>query len=125
MSWLEAKQFFEDAYDSATDAISEGVDVVTDFIDENPKTSIAIGVLAKIATASVAAPAIAASIGATGALGVTAGGAVIASLEGAALSSASLPALGGAFGAGMAGGTCVSSCRGWAACRQHSNNKGS
>lgn len=94
-----------------TDAISDGVDIVTDFIDENPKTSIAIGVLAGIATAGVAAPAIAASIGATGALGATASGTVIAGLEGAALSSASLAALGGgsiaAGGAGMAGGTCV------------------
>jgi hypothetical protein len=111
MSWLDVKWFFEDAYDSVTDAISDGVDVVTDFIDENPKTSIAIGVLAGIATAGVAAPAIAASIGATGALGATASGTVIAGLEGAALSSASLAALGGgsiaAGGAGMAGGTCV------------------
>jgi len=45
MSWLDVKWFFEDAYDSVTDAISDGVDAVTDFIDENPKTSIAIGVL--------------------------------------------------------------------------------
>lgn len=83
MSWLDIKWFLEDAYDSVSDAVSDGIGAVTDFIDENPKTSIAIGVIAGIATAGVAAPAIAATIGATGALGATAGG------------------------TGMAGGTCV------------------
>ena len=111
MSWLDVKYFLEDGYDSVTDTISDGFGAVTDFIDENPKTSIAIGIIAGVATAGVAAPAIAASIGLTGALGTTAGGTVIAGLEGAALSSASLAAIGGGSiavgGTGMAGGTCV------------------
>ncbi len=79
------------------DVAADGVGAVTDFIEENPKTSIAIGTVVGIATAGVAAPAIAASIGATGVLGTTAGGTAISSLSGAALSSASLAALGGGF----------------------------
>ncbi|MBC9377143.1 hypothetical protein [Escherichia coli] len=118
MDWYDIKWFFRDVCDSVSnvagniyDVAADGVGAVTDFIEENPKTSIAIGTVVGIATAGVAAPAIAASIGATGVLGTTAGGTAISSLSGAALSSASLAALGGgsiaAGGAGMAGGTCV------------------
>ncbi|MCW1902136.1 hypothetical protein OGR44_28350, partial [Klebsiella oxytoca] len=116
MDWYDVKWFFGDVCDSVSevagniyDTAADGVAAVTDFIEENPKTSIAIGALVGIATAGIAAPAIAATIGATGALGTTAGGTVIANLSGAALSSSSLAALGGgsiaAGGAGMAGGT--------------------
>lgn len=75
-----------------------------------------IGVIFGIATASVAGPAIAASIGAGGIIGTTAGGTIIARLESAALSSASLADLGGvSVAAGMAGGACVDA--GWCNCR--------
>lgn len=102
MDWYDVKWFFRDVCDSVSnvagniyDVAADGVGAVTDFIEENPKTSIAIGTVVGIATAGVAAPAIAASIGATGVLGTTAGGTAISSLSGAALSSASLAALGG------------------------------
>lgn len=111
MSWNKVKWIIEDVCSSITDTVSGGADAVTDFIKENPKTSIALGTIAGIASAGVAAPAIAATIGATGVLGSTVGGTVIASLEGAALTSASLAAIGGGSiatgGTGMAGGAYV------------------
>ena len=79
MGWINVKWFCEDVCDFVTDTVSDGFDVVTDFINEKPKTSIAIG--------------------------ATASGTAIATLEGAALSSASLAAIGG--GSVAVGGACV------------------
>ena len=86
------------------------IDDVIDSIIENPFKTIAV-VAATIGTGGLAlayAPVIAATIGGAGLLGTTAGGTVIATLEGVALTNASLAVLGGgalaAGGGGMAAG---------------------
>jgi hypothetical protein len=87
---------------------------LVDTVSENPLKSVAVVAVA-VGTGGIAlvyAPAIAATLGGAGLLGTTAtGGTVIATLEGVALSNASLAALGGGAlsvgGAGMAGGTAV------------------
>ncbi|MEY4592920.1 MAG: hypothetical protein RIR18_1815 [Pseudomonadota bacterium] len=93
------------------DGVCGGLDSAIDFVKENPGKSAAI-VAATVATgglASVAAPTIAATIGATGVLGTASTGTVISTLSGAALESASLAALGGgalsASGGGILAGT--------------------
>ena len=96
-------------FDFIGKTISSAIDVVV----ENPfKTIAVVGVT--IGTGGLAlayAPAIAATIGGAGLLGTTAGGTVIAGLEGVALANASLAALGGEAlatgGGGIALGTTV------------------
>ncbi|HDO7516348.1 TPA: hypothetical protein P4F68_004529 [Escherichia coli] len=53
MDWYDVKWFFRDVCDSVSnvagniyDVAADGVGAVTDFIEENPKTSIAIGTTA-------------------------------------------------------------------------------
>jgi hypothetical protein len=84
-----------------------------DFVVENPIKSVAVAV-ATVGTGGlflVAAPAIAGTLGAAGALGAASTTTAISTLSGAALTNASLAALGGGSlatgGLGMVGGTAV------------------
>lgn len=86
-------------------------DSIIDFVANNPLKCF-VAVAATVTTGGicwVGAPAIAATLGATGFLGAASTGTAISTLSGAALTNASLAALGGgalaAGGAGMAGGT--------------------
>ena len=73
-----------------------------DFVKENPvKTAVAVGV-ATGGAGYVAAPAIAASIGAAGALGAASTGTAISTLKGIALTNASLAKIGGSVVGGKA-----------------------
>lgn len=96
----------------ANTAIDKALDAAI-YVEKNPKKCVAVvvGTVATGGVAFVAAPAIAAGIGAVGMLGATASGTAISSLSGVALTNASLAALGGgtiaAGGAGMAGGVTV------------------
>ena len=106
--------------DKLWDALKDGV---IDFVEEHPVISTGVAVAGTAATGGVAAafaPQIAAAAGAAGLLGTTATtGTAIATLHGAALTNASLAALGGGAisvgGAGMAGGTMVVGAAGVAA----------
>lgn len=95
------------------DGVAGGIDSTIDLVKENPGKSAAVAA-ATVATggiAFVAAPTIAASLGAAGVLGVTSTGTAISTLSGAALTNASLAAIGGgavaAGGGGIAAGTAV------------------
>lgn len=93
--------------------VEKKVDGITDFVSENPgKTAAIVAVTAVTGGAAyVAAPMIATTVGATGALGAASTGTAISTLSGAALTNASLAAMGGgavaAGGSGIAGGTAV------------------
>jgi len=106
--------------DVANTAIDKAIDAAI-YVENNPKKCIAVvvGTVATGGVALVAAPAIAAGLGAAGVLGATASGTAISSLSGVALTNASLAALGGgtlaAGGAGMAGGVTVITVTGVAA----------
>lgn len=104
---------FFDFIDEVAFTIGDAADWCIDTVKENPgKVLLVAG--ATVATGGaffVAAPAIAATVGATGVLGATSAGTAISSLSGAALANASLAAIGGgsiaAGGGGMAAGTMV------------------
>jgi len=92
------------------------INAALDAVIENPGKSLAI-VAATIATGGLglaAAPMIAGAIGSTGVLGAASTGVAINTLSGAALSNASLAAIGGgavaAGGGGIAAGTTVVAC---------------
>lgn len=86
---------------------------VAQAVVENPGKTLAVVAVGLMTggLAYVAAPAIAATIGATGVLGATSSGTLISSLSGAALSNASLAVFGGgaiaAGGGGIAAGSTV------------------
>ena len=115
--------FLGDIVGGTIDLAVDGVIGVIDFVEEHPVISTGVAVAATAATGGVAAafaPQIAAAAGAAGLLGTTATtGTAIATLHWAALTNASLAALGGGAisvgGAGMAGGTMVVGAAGVAA----------
>lgn len=93
------------------DGIAGTADKIIETAQENPGKAALIAGAAIVTggAAAVAAPTIAAVVGATGVLGTTSTGTVISTLSGVALQNASLAALGGgavaAGGGGMAAGT--------------------
>lgn len=105
-------------YDGAC-VVRDVIQDTAEYVENNPGKVVAVaaGTVAAVATAGAAAPAIAAAVGKAGLLGAASTtGTAISSLNGAALTSASLAKMGAGAkavgGFGMAGGEAVISTTG-------------